>query len=260
MLGLDASTMVGSVALVTDGVVEGEYTLKVRRTHSERLLPAVERVLSDADLTIADIDAVSVAVGPGSFTGLRIALATAKGLAYARRLPVVGVGTLEALAAPWWWFPGLILVMLDARRGEVYAAAYRGGIGPSRQGVVGLPEAVVKPTACPLGEFLRQLEACHEERAVGIGDGAVKHWQAIRSAWGERAELAPDAAAIARASWVAELGRHKLESTGPDDVFRLSPLYLRPPEAEIKLEKARAKPAGTLLREGLSGEKQAPLG
>lgn len=254
ILGLDASTMVGSVALVADGVVEGEYTLKVKRTHSERLLPAVARVLADADLTVADVDAVSVAVGPGSFTGLRIALATAKGLAYARGLPVVGVGTLDVLAAPWWWFPGLVLAMLDARRGEVYAAAYRGGIGREP----GAPEAVVEPVACSFDDFMRRVgETASDSRipAVAVGDAGAKHWEEVRALFGERVQPVPEAAAISRASWVAELGCRKLAAEGPDDVFRLSPLYLRPPEAESKLKKGQvgqAQPGGTLVREELT--------
>ena len=256
-MGLDASTMVGSVALVTDGVVEGEYTLKVKRTHSERLLPAVERVLEDAELTFRDVDAIAVAIGPGSFTGLRIALATAKGLAYAAGLPVIGVGTLDALAAPWRWFPGLIVPMIDARRGEVYAAIYRGGL--KDHGMPGAPgglEVVVEPVASPLTDLLRLVEGVDGAPVVVTGDGAVKHWQAIFAVLGDRAVLAPDAAAISRGSWVAELGKQKLDASGPDNVFQLSPLYLRPPEAEIKWERAKARSGGEIVHEQLATERQ----
>jgi tRNA threonylcarbamoyladenosine biosynthesis protein TsaB len=127
VLGIDTSTPLGSVALVTDGVPLSEQTARVRARHGETLMPLVERALELSGISLAEVDLLAVGLGPGSFTGLRVGIATAQGLALASDLPVVGVGSLEALAFGLGSGAAPRVPLLDAHKGEVYAAAYRAG-------------------------------------------------------------------------------------------------------------------------------------
>ncbi|MCR3923329.1 MAG: tRNA (adenosine(37)-N6)-threonylcarbamoyltransferase complex dimerization subunit type 1 TsaB, partial [Firmicutes bacterium] len=128
VLGIDTATLVCSAAVVSEEKILAEYTLHVKKTHSERLLPLIDTLLRDAGLTPRDLDAVAISVGPGSFTGLRIGMVTAKALGQALQLPLCGVSTLTALAAQHPYFPGLVCPILDARREQVYQALFRAGV------------------------------------------------------------------------------------------------------------------------------------
>lgn len=128
VLAVETATLTGSVGLLSDddGLdVLGETTLSVSVQHSERLMPAIDQLLRDAGVASGEIDLYAVSAGPGSFTGLRIGLAAAQGLALAHGRPVVGVSTLEGLARNGFYFPGLVVPMLNAFRSEIYWGAYR---------------------------------------------------------------------------------------------------------------------------------------
>ena len=125
VLAVDTSTMAGGVALVDGERVIGESLLDVRTTHSERLMLAVDRVLGDAGWAPRTLDGLAVAIGPGSFTGLRIGVAAVKGLALALKCPVAAVPTLDAMAAQLPWASRPVCAILAARRDEVYASLYR---------------------------------------------------------------------------------------------------------------------------------------
>ena len=125
ILGIDSSAVVASVALCEDERLLAEYTLNNGNTHSETLLPMVEAILKDFKLTARDIDLFAVSNGPGSFTGVRIGVATAKGLAFASKKPCVGVSTLQALAFNLVGVRGLICPVMNARRSQVYTALFR---------------------------------------------------------------------------------------------------------------------------------------
>src|SRR5947199_6371402 len=134
VLAVETSTLSGGAALLDDERVVGEYTLDVRITHSERLMAAIDRLLSDAGWTPRDLEGLAVTVGPGSFTGLRVGLSTVKGLALALAIPVAAVPTLDAMAAmlPYAALP--VCPVLDARQREVYASLYPwDGVGMPRQ-------------------------------------------------------------------------------------------------------------------------------
>src|SRR5262245_38956907 len=125
VLAIDTSTLAGGVALVDGDRTVAEYVLDIRLTHSERLMPTVERVMSDAGWSPGDLSGLAVAIGPGSFTGLRIGVSAVKGLALALDLPIAAVPTLDALAAG---IPAPALAVcpvIIARRDEVYACLYR---------------------------------------------------------------------------------------------------------------------------------------
>ena len=125
ILGIDASGMVASVAIVEDDIVVGEYSTNFKKTHSQTLLPMLEELKKMIALDLDTIDAIAVAAGPGSFTGLRIGSATAKGLGLALDKPLVGIPTVEALAYNLYDVNGLICPIMDARRKQVYTGIYR---------------------------------------------------------------------------------------------------------------------------------------
>jgi tRNA threonylcarbamoyladenosine biosynthesis protein TsaB len=124
LLALDTSTRQASIALCTEDVLLGEYTWQVGNNHSVELLERIQRLVAECNLDMPAIEAVGVATGPGSFNGLRVALATAKALAFSLHLPLVGVSTLDLIAAHQRQWRGPICSLLEAGRGELYAACY----------------------------------------------------------------------------------------------------------------------------------------
>lgn len=220
VLGLDTSTNVGGVGLVgPDGLI-GEYVLNVRSTHSERLLPAVACVLNDAGLSLDTVDGIAVVTGPGSFTGLRIGAATAKGFAYALQKPVIGISVLEALGWQLQWFAGLVCPLIDARRQTVYAQIFRRG-----QAVT---EAVNGPLADVIGECRNQ-----SEPVLFAGDGALIHEGTLTDSW---MVLPPQEQRVLHTASVAAFGRQLLLMGRRSDAMTLVPTYMRKSEAELKWE------------------------
>ncbi len=215
VLAIDTSTLAGGVALLDGAHLIAEYLLDVRVTHSERLLPAIDRMLGDAGWPAATLEGLAVAVGPGSFTGLRIGLAAAKGLAFALDVPIAAIPTLDALAAslP---FAGLpVCPVLDARKGEVYACRYRWDGAAMRREWEFL---AIAPDA--LAQRLT-------EPTILLGDAATL----VRS---PQARLAPPHVRRPAAAAVAVLGAARLAAGEHVTARELAPIYLRPPEAELR--------------------------
>lgn len=223
VLGIDTSTMTGGAALVSERGLIGDYNLNIRSTHSERLLPAIEQVLTDAELTLDNIEGVSVVTGPGSFTGLRIGVATAKGFGFAKQIPLVGVTTLQALAWQYQHFPGVVCPLVDARRSEVYGQQFQAG---NSQG---------EPINTPLAQFLTSLQTLTEP-ILFVGDGAFTYQEMIKEYIPNACFPATEGFAL-RASAVAGLGREQLLQGKQDHPLQLTPFYMRKSEAEIKWER-----------------------
>lgn len=162
ILGIDASGMVASVAIVEDGIVIGEYSTNFKKTHSQTLLPMLEELKKMISLDLQTIDAIAVAAGPGSFTGLRIGSATAKGLGLALDKPIVSISTIEALAYNLWGSASDVCPLMDARRNQTYTGVYRF--------VDDDMVCVVEPCAVDLHEIIEKINA--EGRPVTfLGDG-----------------------------------------------------------------------------------------
>jgi len=215
VLGLETSTLAGGVALVDGERLVAEYVLDVSVTHSERLLAAVDRVLADARWAPRDLEGVAVSIGPGSFTGLRIGVSTAKGLALALGLPIAAVPTLDAMAAtvPWAALP--VCPVLQARRGEVYASRYRrDGEGLRREW---------EYLALSPGELSGRLG----EPTLLVGDGAT----GVDS---PHARHLPAPRRVPSPACVAVLGRERLRLGDSVGAAELAPLYLRPSQAELR--------------------------
>jgi tRNA threonylcarbamoyladenosine biosynthesis protein TsaB len=215
ILAVEASSLAGGVALLDEERLVAEYLLDVSVTHSERLMAAVDRVMADARWTPRALGGLAVAVGPGSFTGLRIAVSTVKGLALALGLPVAAVPTLDAMAAALPWAALPVCPVLDARKGEVYACLYRwaGGALHREWDYLALP-----PSA--LAERLA-------EPTLVVGDGAAS----IHSAHARRL---PPPRRLPSPACVGALGLERLRRGDTVPAAALVPLYLRPSEAELK--------------------------
>jgi tRNA threonylcarbamoyladenosine biosynthesis protein TsaB len=215
VLAVETSSLAGGVALLDDDRLVAEYVLDVRVTHSERLMSAVDRVLIDARWTPRELNGLAVAVGPGSFTGLRIAVSTVKGLALALDLPIAAVPTLDAMAAALPWVSLPVCPVLDARKGEVYASRYRwdGDLMRREWEYLALaPEA---------------LSARLAEPTLVVGDGA----EHILS---PHARRLPAPQRLPSPASVGALGLERLRRGETVAAAALAPLYLRPSEAELK--------------------------
>jgi tRNA threonylcarbamoyladenosine biosynthesis protein TsaB len=221
VLALDTSTPLGSAALGRDGALLGEVALGVRSRHSEALLPAADFLLRSAGASAADLSAVVVGEGPGSFTGVRIAAATAKGFAHALGIPLLAFSSLAAAAAAAAQADRPVCALFDARRDEVYAACYR---FPGLAGV----ETLLGPAPRPLDDVLADALAL---RPLFAGEGATRHEAAIRAAGGEVAPPhlgAPRAAALV---WLAAVAG----GSARVDAAAWEPAYLRPSGAQPRV-------------------------
>jgi len=227
---------------VRDGELRAECLERTTANHAATLPRLVERVLADAGERLVPGDAVAVTIGPGSFTGLRIGLSFAKGLAFASGLRIVGVPTLDALAlaAPSW--AGTLCAALDARKQEIYAALYRREAGrivrlgtPIAVAVAALVEILTPP--CSL-----------------IGDVVEAYGSVFGAALGSGVTLLGSDVHPPRAHATARLAAARLRADpAGDDLVTLTPAYLRPPEAELK--QSTARPSTTALAEAFVDKK-----
>jgi tRNA threonylcarbamoyladenosine biosynthesis protein TsaB len=220
-LALDTSGKSAAVALTVDGQVRFEISQNTGRHHSLILLPAIEESCRKSGVTPGDIDLFALTIGPGSFTGLRIAAGTVKGLSLVSGRPAVGVSTLDALVHPVFPTPCLLCAMLDAQRGQVYAAVYRHRegewyrIGPER--LLGLDELIA---------------ALPPEPVLFIGDGAERHHEALTERHPGGCRFAGEMHRHVRAAAVALLGERRYVDGETLDLNHFAPRYLRASEAE----------------------------
>ncbi|WP_461225776.1 tRNA (adenosine(37)-N6)-threonylcarbamoyltransferase complex dimerization subunit type 1 TsaB [Lacticaseibacillus suihuaensis] len=219
ILALDTSNQAMSVA-VTDGeLVLATMTINRKKTHSEQLLPTIHRLLDVSGLTASALDRVVVAQGPGSYTGLRIAVTTAKTLAYTLNLELVGVSSLAALAAGVTATTAVIVPLMDARRHNVFAGGY--------QWANGRLENVIADRHLPLDQLLAEL-AVLKQPAVFTGPDAVAFREPIQAALGHAASFADAITALPDAARLAQLGA----MSTPVSAITFVPRYLRLTEAE----------------------------
>jgi len=227
ILGLDTGSAAASLGVVAASRVRASISRPVR-SHGSDLPGALEEVLRIAGLTLRDLAAIAVALGPGSFTGLRIGLSYAKGLAMALGLGLVGVPTLDAMAlcavgSPFVRNGVTICPVLDARKGEVYAALYRAGDDAV--------EKVVGEQVAPLEDFALRISG----EVVFIGESKAEDARMLLSLKGRDAATVGGAALRASmGGLIAALGAARVARHDVDDIVALEPLYLRPPDASIR--------------------------
>lgn len=222
VFAIETTSLAGSIAIIDESRVISEITLNVRATHSEKLMAAIDRLLCDSGLDIDDMDCIAVSIGPGSFTGLRIGLSAAKGLAYATGKPLIGVPTLDAMALNIPFSSYLICPMQDAKKGEVYAALYRPGTI--------WPEKITDDIAIDPADLAGMIS----ERTVFLGDGVSRYRDILKAKLGELYNEAPIPLRLPRASNVALLAQKRLEIGAVEDPFTMLPRYIRKSEAELR--------------------------
>lgn len=221
LLTIQTATPAGSVALTAGDQLLGEFFLDVRRPHGGWLLAAAEQLLAAAGLGVADLDGFGVVIGPGSFTGLRVGLATAKGLALATGKPLLPVSTLRTLAlqAPQAACP--VCALLDARKGEVYSALFGWEEG--------LPHAATPERVLPPDRLAGEIDG----PVLFVGDGAIAYRTLLVRQFGPRARFLPAVYAPPRAAHAALLARHAFDAGEGRPPAAVNPVYIRPSEAEM---------------------------
>lgn len=246
VLGLDTATRACAVGLVDAGGLVAEVTWNVPLTHAARLVPLIEALLRGAGRSPADLEGLAAGVGPGSYTGVRIGVATVQGLAMALGVPAVGVSTLEAMALGAAGPGALVCPALDARRNTVYAAGYRaalaagGGPDAGDPGGLGGLEPVLDVRQWPMAELLAAVGGLEPAGpVVWLGDGATRHAAAIVAALGGRAAVLDPERSAVRGGVVAALGRRGLLAGEGTDPALLRPAYPGPTEAEAALARRR---------------------
>lgn len=220
ILAIDTSAVTASAAILCDGEIKGQVSFTNGLTHSQTIMPIIDYCLKGASLCASDIDLFAVAVGPGSFTGLRIGVGTAKGLSYGCGKPCVGVSTLKALAYNIAPTDKLIVPIMDARRNQVYCAAYK----YSADKLV----TVLEPEALGIDDLIKKLP----ENVIFVGDAVKVHRDYIKQSFGKACSFAPPQSCLQNAACVAYAAT--LESPcAPQD---LEVVYLRKPQAQRERE------------------------
>jgi tRNA threonylcarbamoyladenosine biosynthesis protein TsaB len=219
ILAVDTSTDEAGVAIMDGDSLLAEINWRAGGNHSRRLTPTIKQAIELAGVALTDVHAVAVAIGPGSFSGIRVGLSAAKGLAFGLGVPLVGISTLDVLAAPGQSAGDPVWALIPAGRGQLYAARYAELVGGWQRTTE--------------YQLLTPAEAAAE---VAEGDNLAGPGAAeVLGALGNRARLvrlpAP-AGRLRRAGYLAELGRHYLEAGGEDQLHTVQPLYLRRSAAE----------------------------
>lgn len=223
IFGIDTCCMAATAALMSEDVLVAQTVINHKKTHSQKMMPQIEDMFKAAELMPSDVDAFAAAVGPGSFTGVRIGVATAKAMAQAYKKPCIAVSTLEALAFSSYFFDGLVSPILDARRGQVYNAVFKG----TNEGMKRLTD----DRALSLEDLLAELEQSGEN-ILFMGDGVAVHREQINLTLGEKAFFAPKTTRLNLAGAVAEIGLEKLKNGDVVGYSELVPQYVRLSQAE----------------------------
>ncbi|MET3700118.1 tRNA threonylcarbamoyladenosine biosynthesis protein TsaB [Bacillus oleivorans] len=229
VLAIDTSNYALGIAIINDKKVIGEYITNMKKNHSIRVMPAIQRLLEDCDLSPMDLDKIVVAHGPGSYTGVRIGVTIAKTLAWTLKIPLVGVSSLEILAADHLFFPGIICPLFDARRSQVFTGIYRYEDG--RLNLILGDQLLLLP------DLLNELKK-RNECVLFVGNDVELHQERIVEELGEKANFAPFTHQNPRPSLLAKIGLDQKGVTG-DALHAFVPHYLRLAEAEAKWREAR---------------------
>ncbi len=223
ILGIDASGMVASVAILEDDIIVGEYTTNFKKTHSQTLLPMLEQLQEMIALDLSTIDAIAVAAGPGSFTGLRIGSSTAKGLGFALDKPIVSVSTIEAMAYNLWGAASDVCVIMDARRNQTYTGIYRFESGQM--------SCIASPRAVAFDEILDIINK-NDRPVTFVGDGIPVFASQIKEKATVDYSFAPAHMNRQRASSLCALAKIYYEAGQYQTAAEHRPDYLRLSQAE----------------------------
>lgn len=225
VLGIDTSSKAASVAIMEDDKLISEYTINNNKTHSQKLMLIIENMFKLNEMSAEDIDLISVCVGPGSFTGLRIGVATAKAIAHVRDIPVVVVNSLEALAFNMAMTNKTVCPMIDAQKKQVYTCKYSW----DKDCLLKVEDIDVKKVDDLAEEFKF---SCEEFVLIGEGVGLHKEvFENINNVY-----IAPNSHRTSRASSICEIGIQKFKKGDTKTHYDVVPYYIRKSQAEVQYE------------------------
>lgn len=226
ILALDSSGLVASVAIVTEDAMLAEYTLNYKKTHSQTLLPMLDEIVKMLEIDLSEIDAIAVAAGPGSFTGLRIGSSTAKGLGLALGIPLISVPTVDGLAYNLFGTDKLICPLMDARRNQVYTGLYE--YKEEKFTIVCDQKAVT------IEEIISEINEIGRE-VIFLGDGVASYQKIIEENMKVSYQYAPIHMARQRAGAIGALGLIYYKQNRIETAEQHQPVYLRLSQAEREL-------------------------
>ena len=231
ILGIDTSTMAANVAVLEDDKLICEYTINTKKTHSQKLMPMIENILKLSDLDIKEIDAIAICVGPGSFTGLRIGMATAKAMAHVNNIPLIGVNSLEILGANMDLCNRNICSILDAQRNQVYMNKYI----LKDDKITELEEISIKP----IDELLEEISSSNEDWVL-VGEAVYKYKEKIEEI--SNITIPSPANNITKASTLCFVARDKmLANDQVYNCYNINPMYIRKSQAEEQSEEKQKR-------------------
>ena len=223
VLAIETSTYSGSIAVSEDDEILGEFYFNMGPSHSEKLVPSIEWLLSGLDIDKSELDGIAVSLGPGSFTALRVGISTAKGMALSLGILVAGASSLELMAMnlPFAGYP--VCSVMDAKKGELFAALFRSEDGRIERIT---EDMIVSP---------QELREIIKEKTIFIGEGALlyKDFMEDNQVSRENVLACPPYLNYPRASSLAQSGVRSLSAGKADDVVALAPRYLRKSDAEL---------------------------
>jgi tRNA threonylcarbamoyladenosine biosynthesis protein TsaB len=243
ILALDSSGLVASVAVVIDDTTVAEYTINHKKTHSQTLLPMLDEVKKMIQLDLNTLDAIAVAAGPGSFTGLRIGSATAKGLGLALNLPIIPVPTVDALAYNLYGSDRLICPIMDARRNQVYTGLYEFVKGNDFDAPYEI-NIIEQQCASDISDIVSKInEICAktDKEVIFLGDGVDVYKNKISDLINVKYSFAPSSCNRQRASCVAALGMNLYKKGIYETAADHTPDYLRLSQAERERKEKEEK-------------------
>ena len=233
ILAIDSSSMVATVAITTDGILNAEYTINHKKTHSQTLLPMIAEIVKMIEIDMDSIDAVAITGGPGSYTGLRIGSATAKGIGLALNNPIINVPTMDALAYNLYSSQYVICPIMDARRGQVYTGIYKFEETEMK---------TIKPQCIMMiDELIKELDTI-KESVMFLGDGVDVHKQLIDDIMDTKHYYAPASMNRHKASTLGTIAEIYYKNGKTETAKEHKPEYLRLSQAEREL-KAKMKEA-----------------
>lgn len=227
ILSVDSSSSTATCALVKDDEILGEINLNNKKQHSVILMDLIDKILKEYDIDINSLDGFVISRGPGSFTGLRIGMATLKGLAFASNKPLTSISTLDALAYNVISFNGIICSIMDALRDNVYTCLYKN----ENNSLIPL----IKEDCLSIDELTNILKEKNLP-VIFVGDGAIKHKDYLKENL-PNCSFAPNHSNFPKASSVGELGIKKIKEGIIENIDSINPIYLRKSQAEREYEK-----------------------
>ena len=228
ILGIETATSACSVCILDDSQLVAKYTTNITKTHSQRLMPMIEHILANVELIPKHIGAIAVSIGPGSFTGVRIGISAAKGMAMALDAQIAGISTLDGIAYNLMdLYTGQICVITDARRKQVYTAIYESVKGKGQSANM---KKLTGDMVLPIEELVKKIK----KKTIFIGNATALYCNTLKKELGDLAVVCPSHLGIPHASSIAFLGENMLKRGKGLSHFALKPNYVRLSDAEIK--------------------------